>query len=311
MSLVSVYFFVIQNVAERSEESPLCPIYWVEWPIGRFFGPMSIGPLNDKKRKMSETDNQSKIMKKMPSIIEVDNVSFSFEKTPALKGITFRVAQGDYLGIVGPNGGGKSTLIKLLLGLLQPDSGKIRILGKDPSERAHRHFIGYVPQRMAGTLAYFPATVDEIVRSGRYAQKSCAECVADDEASVFEAMEVAGVTDLRHRLIGDLSGGQRQRVLIARALARKPKILILDEPLVGVDAPSQSAFYEFLKKLNRDMGLTILFVTHDLDVIASQANTVLCLNYEMVCHTHSSDCVHGHYLEKMYGESVKFVTHNH
>jgi zinc transport system ATP-binding protein len=250
-------------------------------------------------------------MKKSAAIIEVDNVSFSYEKTPVLKDITFRVAEGDYLGIIGPNGGGKSTLIKLLLGLLQPDSGKIRILGKDPSERNHRHFIGYVPQRMAGTLSYFPATVDEVIRSGRYAQKSCAECVTDDEVSVFEAMEVAGVVDLRHRLIGDLSGGQRQRVLIARALARKPKILILDEPLVGVDASAQSAFYEFLKKLNRDMGLTILFVTHDLDVIAREASQVLCLNYTMICHASSAEFVQGDYLSRMYGEKVKFVTHNH
>jgi zinc transport system ATP-binding protein len=250
-------------------------------------------------------------MKKPTPIIEVDNISFSFEKTPVLKDISFQVSQGDYLGIIGPNGGGKSTLVKLLLGLLQPNSGKIRILGKDPSERAHRHFIGYVPQRMAGSLSYFPATVDEIVRSGRYAQKSCAECVTDDEASVSEAMEVAGVTNLRHRLIGELSGGQRQRVLIARALARRPKIRGLDEPLVGVDASAQSAFYEFLKKLNRDMGLTILFVTHDLDVIAREAGHVLCLNYTMICHAKSADFVSGDYLSRMYGDKVKFVTHNH
>ena len=250
-------------------------------------------------------------MQKMNSIIEVQNISFSFEKTPVLKDITFRVAEGDYLGIIGPNGGGKSTLIKLLLGLLQPDSGKIRILGKDPSERAHRHFIGYVPQRMAGSLSYFPATVDEIVRSGRYAQEKCPNCATDDDIAVFEAMEVAGVTNLRHRLIGDLSGGQRQRVLIARALARKPKILILDEPLVGVDAAAQESFYEFLKKLNHDMGLTILFVTHDLDVIAREAGHVLCLNYTMLCHARSAEFVQGDYLRQMYGEKVKFVTHNH
>jgi len=250
-------------------------------------------------------------MKKANPIIEVENVNFSFDKTPVLKDITFRVAQGDYLGIIGPNGGGKSTLIKLLLGLLQADSGKIRILGKDPSERAHRHFIGYVPQRMAGTMSYFPATVDEVVRSGRTAQKSCDECSADNDAAVLGAMEVAGVADLRHRLIGELSGGQRQRVLIARALARKPKILILDEPLVGVDSAAQSAFYEFLKKLNRDMGLTILFVTHDLDVIAREAGHVLCLNYIMLCHARSAEFVSGDYLSRMYGEKVKFVTHNH
>lgn len=243
--------------------------------------------------------------------IEVEDVHFSYEKIPVLKDITFQVRQGDYLGVVGPNGGGKSTLVKLLLGLLHPDSGKIRILGKNPDERAHRHLIGYVPQRMAGTLSYFPATVDEVVRSGRFSQENCGECAADDDAAVFEAMEVAGVVDLRNRLIGDLSGGQRQRVLIARALARRPKILVLDEPMVGVDSAAQEMFYEFLKRLNHDMGLTILFVTHDLDVIAREASHVLCLNYTMVCHARSSDFVQGDYLKRMYGAKVKFVAHKH
>jgi zinc transport system ATP-binding protein len=249
-------------------------------------------------------------MKKSP-LITVENVNFSFEKTPVLKDISFQVAEGDYLGIVGPNGGGKSTLIKLLLGLLQPDSGTIRILDKDPSERSHRHSIGYVPQRMAGSIGYFPATVDEVIRSGRYAQEKCDKCATDDEKAVAEAMGVAGVANLSHRLIGDLSGGQRQRVLIARALARKPRILVLDEPMVGVDANAQSDFYDFLQKLNRELGLTILFVTHDLDVIAKEASHVLCLNYTLLCHARSADFAKGDFLRRMYGEKVKFVTHKH
>lgn len=243
--------------------------------------------------------------------IEVRDVSFGYAGNPILQDITFDVREGEYLGIIGPNGGGKTTLFKVILGLLVPQKGEVRIYGEPLESFRKKHVIGYVPQRSLSDY-YFPATVEEVVRSGRTARLGLLKRFAREDAGAIErVMEVTDVAALRKRLIGQLSGGERQRVFIARALASDPKILILDEPDVGVDVSAQEKFYSFLENLNTGSGLTILLISHDIDVVAHQARSILCLNRRLVCHGPPKDFITEDYMQKLYGKKVRFILHGH
>jgi len=247
-----------------------------------------------------------------PYCIQVENVSFAYRGHPALEDISFTVEVGDYLGIIGPNGGGKTTLIKIILGLLSPSSGKVRIFGEDVRTFKNRSLVGYVPQRVSHDISQFPATVQEVVESGRTARVGLLKRFAQkDFAAIETAMETAGVAGQRKKLIGELSSGERQRVFIARAFAGEPKILILDEPSVGIDIAAQEQFYTFIERLNRDKGITIIFVSHDIDVVAHEVKCLLCLNKNLVCHGMPREFVTEENLEKLYGKKVKFVLHGH
>lgn len=219
----------------------------------------------------------------MQPCIQVDRVSFSFGELPVLADISFQIRAGDYVGIIGPNGGGKTTLLKILLGLLQPDSGSIRLFGQDAAGFGERHYLGYVPQRIA--QADFPATVREVVASGRSARCTAGHMHAGHAAhDIAAALDLAGIADLAGRRLGELSGGQRQRVFIARALAGQPRILLLDEPTTGIDAASQRQFFDLLRQLNREHGLTILFVSHDLGAMRHEASRIFELNQALTEH---------------------------
>ncbi len=245
-------------------------------------------------------------------IIEAKNVSFYYGEVAVLTNLSFTVQAGDYVGVIGPNGGGKTTLIKILLGLLVPAEGSVTVLGQPIRSLTERHLIGYVPQRLAQSAVEFPATVQEIVESGRTPQLGLwRRFDAADQQAVQTAMHHAEVSHLQYRRLAQLSGGERQRVFIARALAAKPRILILDEPTVGVDITTQEKFFSFLKELNTKHGITILFVTHDIDVIAQEATTVLCLNHGLVCYGAPGDFIKKEYMERLYGKTMKFVMHNH
>lgn len=244
--------------------------------------------------------------------LELKEISFRYHAAPVLDRVSFDVEAGEYIGIIGPNGGGKTTLIKLVLGLLKPQSGVISVFGKPPEEYRRQGRVGYVPQRVAQQEKGFPTSVEEVVISGRTARLGLPAVLKQpDREAIERAMEVAGVSNLRERLIGEISGGERQRVFIARALASEPKILILDEPVVGVDIASQEAFYSFLTKLNREMGLTVLFVSHDVGVIANEVTRLVCLNHELVCHGHAENFIKEEFLEKLYGRKVSSVFHRH
>ena len=244
--------------------------------------------------------------------IEVSNVSYSYNGQLVLNNISFSVNTGEYLGIIGPNGGGKTTLIKIILGLLKSDTGTVRIFGQDIKEFKERSLIGYVPQRISQIATQFPATVQEVVETGRTARIGLFKrYTKDDQHAIEKAMGVADVAHLRHRLIEDLSGGERQRVFIARALSAEPKILILDEPSVGVDLASQEQFYTFIQNLNQEFGLTIIFISHDIDVVAHEVKNLLCLNKNLVCHGLPKEFLKGEYMEKLYGKKIKFVLHGH
>lgn len=244
--------------------------------------------------------------------ISFKNVSFFYNNDVVLDDITFNIEEGDYVGILGPNGSGKTTLLKLLFGLLEPRTGSVSLFGKNGSSRAARARIGYVPQTVTQSDWSFPATVEEIVSSGCVASSGLFHRMsAEHKKSVDAALELVEIADLRKRLIGQLSGGQRQRVFIARALAGSPDVLVLDEPTVGVDIAAQETFYAFLKKLNTEQKMTIVFVSHDIDVIAHEAASVLCLNKQLVCHVPAKDAITSGVLEKMYGEKGKYILHGH
>ena len=245
------------------------------------------------------------------SYIELDNVSFSYENdTPVLENLSFVVRRGEYLGIIGPNGGGKTTLNKIILGLLHPTNGTVRLFGQDHHDFKEKFRIGYVPQRVTQTDKDFPATVFEVVKTGRIARLGFFErFTKKDIEAVEQAMELSGISRYRDTLIGNLSGGERQRVFIARALAGEPDVLILDEPTVGVDIGAQKTFYDFLASLNRDQNLTIIFISHDVDAVSHETKTVLCLNHNLVCHGLSHDLIDEHILERLYGKHSKLLTH--
>lgn len=246
-------------------------------------------------------------------IIDVQDLTFRYGSVSVLERISFTVREGEYLGVIGPNGGGKTTLIKILLGLLRPSEGDVKIFGVDVREFREGYRIGYVPQRLAHADPHFPATVREMVSSGRTPRVGLfRRFTHTDRDAVEHAMRTANVHELHDRRMDELSGGQRQRVFIARALAAEPQILILDEPTVGVDPSSQETFYSFLAELNTKHHITILFVTHDIDVIAQEAKSVLCLNHGLICHGSPKDFIREEYMERLYGKrGVKFVLHEH
>ncbi len=247
----------------------------------------------------------------MKNAIEFKNVRFAYGEDPILADVSFMIHDGDYAGIIGPNGGGKTTIIKLMLGLLKPQEGEIRIFGWLPEKFKERSKIGYVPQK-ASQGDYFPASVKEIIQSGRTAQIGFLKIFRKkDRRAVDGAMDAAEVAHLKNRLIGSLSGGERQRVFIARALAAEPKMLILDEPTAEADIASQEKFYSLLRKLNASLGITIILVSHDIAVVAKEAKTVLCINRELLCHTASGEIVNENFLEKIYGKNIRAFPHKH
>jgi zinc transport system ATP-binding protein len=248
----------------------------------------------------------------MSAVIEVRDVSFRYGQHTVLENISFSVKEGEYLGIIGPNGGGKTTLIKIMIGLLHPLTGNVRIFGEDIRRFNARHQIGYVPQRAAHEEMYFPVSVEEIVWSGRTAHIGIFRTrKREDHMAVREAMKIADVLGFKDRPIGELSGGERQKVFIARALATRPKILILDEPVVGVDVVSKDRFYSFIKHLNVDHGITIILVSHDLGAIANEVTDILCLNKSLICHGPPQEFIKEEFIQQIYGKEVKSIFHDH
>lgn len=211
------------------------------------------------------------------NIIEIKNVSFSyFEGNPVLKDIDLNIHYGDYLGIIGPNGGGKSTLIKLILGLLKPTSGTINVFA---------HSIGYVAQKVTDIDSRFPVTVYDVVSMGRFSQKGLFKGLnKNDKALVDKALEQVKMTHYKNRLIGNLSGGQEQKVFIARALAQEPQIIFLDEPTSGADEASRGEFYELLKELNQEFGITLVLISHDIKAITHEVTEVATIDRNIISY---------------------------
>jgi zinc transport system ATP-binding protein len=236
-------------------------------------------------------------------IISLENVSFSYDGVRVLEDVDLSLKERDLICVVGPNGGGKSTLLKLILGLLRPSSGRISILGTAPA-RARRR-IGYMPQ-YAHHDPQFPITVMDVVLMGRLERRWGGPYSAEDKVEAKAALAELGLMDLRGRLFNALSGGQRQRVLIARALAAKPDLLILDEPTANVDAVIEARFYDILRELNRRM--TIVMATHDLGFVSDIVTSVVCVNRRVVVHPTSE--LTGDMIQDIYGGEVRAVHHD-
>jgi zinc transport system ATP-binding protein len=226
-------------------------------------------------------------------IIVLDKVCFSYTNEEVIKDVSLTIHKGDYVGLVGPNGGGKSTLIKLMLGLLQPNNGTIKLLTTS---------IGYVPQKNYVEMN-FPVTVEEVVAMGRYGKRGLFRFPnKEDRKQVEQALEQVGLIEFKNRQITDLSGGQQQRVFIARALASEPEVIFLDEPTVGVDVKTQKQFYNLLRKLHTELGLTLVLVTHELDVVAHEASELGYINKEMVYYGEPNEFLKGKYFHELIGK---------
>ena len=251
-------------------------------------------------------------------IVEISNLCYIHGGKDILHDINLKVYQGDFVSIIGPNGGGKTTLLKLILGLWKPTRGTIRIKNKPP--HASNASIGYVPQHVNQNLS-FPATTLDVVLMGTYrpSRRVFWGSSKKDRETAMAVLDKLGIADFAHRKIKALSGGQRQRVLIARALVSRPELLVLDEPTASIDTKGQTEFYELLKELNKE--LTILMVSHDLLVVSNYAKSIACLNKGM--HYHESIGSSGEVLDAFYSCSVeemcpmgvsakeKIISHDH
>ena len=241
----------------------------------------------------------------MKTAIQLDNVNFAYDMLTILEDINLRVEVKEFLGVVGPNGGGKSTLLKLILGLLKPSRGIIKIFGESPAKQ--RINIGYV-QQFATFPRQFPISVQETILMGRLgATTSWLGFNKQDKAIAQQAMETTHIAHLSQRQIGRLSGGQLQRVLIARALTCQPKILILDEPTANIDQRVEEDIFDLLKALNKE--LTIIVVSHDIGFISAYVNRVACLNKTLLCHKTTS--ITASELEQLYHIPVRAIQHLH
>ena len=240
-------------------------------------------------------------MKPLPSAIELRGVSFAYAAEEVLTDVAFTVPASEFLAVVGPNGGGKTTLMRLVLGLLSPDKGTVRLFGEPPALTRHR--AGYVPQHLLFD-PHFPVTVHDVVRMGRLGTRSRATA---DIAAVHQALMDVGLPDHGHRPFASLSGGQRQRTLIARALACHPELLVLDEPTAHVDPAAQDDLMELLHQLSNRM--TVLVVTHDIAMVSHRFSRALCVN--RLVASHPTAAITPELLHELFGGDHRLVRHDH
>ncbi|HLA21810.1 MAG TPA: metal ABC transporter ATP-binding protein [Nitrosopumilaceae archaeon] len=228
-------------------------------------------------------------------LVEIENLTVGYEGILALDKVNFSIDSKDFLGIIGPNGAGKTTLFSCMLGLLNNYKGEIRFFGANiRKSKQYLRQIGYVPQKPVFEKN-FPATISEVVGMGLTKNSK--------NDKIDEVLQKVWLHELSHRRIGDLSGGQQQRVFIAKALVNDPRILILDEPVTGIDSQSKELFYQILHDLNQKENITIIWSSHDLDAVAKLATKVACLNRTLFFHGISEEFFHNENLLKLYSES--------
>ena len=236
-------------------------------------------------------------------LVKLENVWVYLDSIPVLEAISLSIESNDFLGIIGPNGGGKTTLLKVILGLIKPSRGRVTVLGMSP-ERGRKH-IGYISQFNFFDHD-FPISVFEVVLMGRYNQTGLLHRYSeDDNKAAIAALKTVEMLGYKDRQIGKLSGGEQQRVFIARALATNPQLLLLDEPTAGIDPNIQAEFYELLDKLKENMA--IVLVSHDVSAVSIYVNEIACLNHQLFYH--GSKEVSAEELEKTYQCPIQLIAH--
>jgi len=242
--------------------------------------------------------------------IDIRNMWVSYNGNVILEDITMVVEDREIMSIVGPNGSGKSTLLRTIMGFKEHYRGSVEVFGEPPAKVQGTGVFGYLPQSTSYDPR-FPVNVFDVVAMARYSRKGLVERLSGEDRSLIEvSLARVEMLDQRHRRFGDLSGGQKQRVLIARALALKPRILILDEPATGLDAVAQDGFYELLRELRDREGLTILMVSHDIGTVSTVVDRLACVKRRLHFHGRPADCVDGGEMEKIFGRNVHFVKHD-
>ncbi|NOR16034.1 MAG: ATP-binding cassette domain-containing protein [Candidatus Aminicenantes bacterium] len=248
----------------------------------------------------------------MESLISVEGISFKFGHHQVLNDIVLPIYSGDFLGILGPNGSGKTSLLKIILGLLKPSRGRVLLMQKSQRDFTEWGKIGYVPQNATHIDPYFPVSAQEVVAMGLKSLAPSERVAKAEEAqAIQEALKHVGMESHQTRRIGQLSGGQQQRIFIARAIVNRPRILFLDEPTTGVDAQTQEQFYDMLSHLNQDEKITIVLVTHEIGIINKHITKVACLNQRLIYHgTHEEFCCSQAFKEMLEG-GHHLVSHRH
>ena len=236
--------------------------------------------------------------------LEVRGVWTGYGQSPALEDITFQVDTGEVLGVIGPNGSGKTTLMKTILGLMRPWQGEVSVLGKPA--HSQRVLVGYMPQ-LEEVDWDFPVTVGDVALMGRYARRGpFRRTTKSDREAASQALQQAGMYELRNNLIGELSGGQRRRALLARALANQPRLLLMDEPMAGLDATAQHRLLDLLDDL-RAQSTTIVLSTHDLSCVSAYCRFAACLNRKLIAFGPPSQVLNEEVLSQTFGSHLLMV----
>jgi len=236
-------------------------------------------------------------------VVRLDDVWVHYDSVPVLEGISLSIEPNDFLGIIGPNGGGKTTLLKVILGLIKPTRGKVSVMGQTP-ERG-RKFIGYISQHNLFDRD-FPISVSDVVLMGRYNKAGLFRRYSEEDKRIAnEALKTIGMLDYKDRQVGKLSGGEQQRVFIARALTTDPKLLLLDEPTASIDPNMQAEFYELIDNLKQRMAIVI--VSHDVSAVSIYTDKIACLNHQLFYH--GSTEVSAEELEKTYHCPIQLIAH--
>jgi zinc transport system ATP-binding protein len=246
----------------------------------------------------------------MNKSIEIQELTVVLNGREVLSDISLGLDEGGFLGIVGPNGGGKTTFLRVVLGLVKPTKGKVLVFGKTSKEAVKKGFFGYLPQHL-NVDADFPATTRDVVlmgltgRAGAFRRHS-----REDGEKAVEMLATMGMSGYENHIFGALSGGQQQRVSIARALISDPKILILDEPSTGIDVVGQEDFYHLLKGIQKRLALSIIMVSHDIGVISAYVDEIACLNRTLHYHGNPLGAFNDEVLRELYGKSMEILMHS-
>jgi len=242
------------------------------------------------------------------SAVRLEGVWVNYNGTVVLEDVSLTIEAGRYVGIIGPNGAGKSTLLKVILGLIAPNRGKVLVFGESPAKLRHQGaVVGYLPQRPLNNPR-FPVTVLDVVLMGRYGRIGLLKRVRPQDRDMARSrLEDLSIGHLADRLIGDLSGGEQQRVFIARALGVEPRLLVLDEPTVSLDACVQDDIFEMVNVLREKLNLTVLIVSHDIGAVARHMDDVVCINRRI--HVHQPPPIGRLGLESTFGCAVEYLFH--